>query len=116
MSFTCSLTSCSCKEMLPFQCNNCKNFYCRKHHAYDKHECISIQTKTSRYVSEQEINIKNKCYFEDCSCVDELRLCKECNQIFCKKHISPWHVCIGKDSSTDKGLKKKFKKLLCCIC
>ncbi len=112
MSITCSLTSCNNKEMLPFQCSNCKNFYCRKHHPYDKHECSYINTKTSRYVSEEELNAKNKCDVEACLCTDNLEICNICKKKFCKKHASPWHVCISEnDKPKSSGFFSCLRKI-----
>ena len=116
MSITCSELSCRKKEMLPFQCSNCKNFYCRKHHPYDKHNCNYVNLKkTCRYISEEELAKINKCSVESCCYTNDLVYCDVCKKKFCKKHVSPWHVCIqeklevpSKKIGFLSSLKKKF--------
>ena len=109
MSYTCHLESCSNREYLPFQCNNCKNFYCRKHHPYDKHECEEIKTKYTRYVSEEEIQSKKICSNEGCNSNINLEKCNICKKDFCNKHAGPWHKCIKVKKKKKTSLWGKFK-------
>ena len=110
MSFTCSFASCNSIESLPFQCQNCKKFYCRKHYPYDKHNCSYITNKTFRYISEEDTRVK--CEIDFCNCDENLKKCDECKKIYCKKHVLPWHVCINKSVIKKQSFLYKIKKLI----
>ena len=94
MSYTCN--ECYNLEPLPFVCNDCKKYFCRKHLPLDKHKCLKINNSSSyRYISESQLREVHLCNFNNCNNDDnENSICKRCNKKFCKKHEYPWHKCI----------------------
>lgn len=105
MSYICHLESCQAKEMLPFKCQDCNNYFCRKHCAYDKHKCCSI-SKPYRYKPDTEAILL--CSYNGCENDDKFNLCNTCKKQYCEKHQHPWHKCIN-TKSTNTSWWKKFK-------
>lgn len=98
MSNICSL--CGSIDNLPFLCHDCKQNYCRKHCAYDKHNCANKNNQLYRYVPESELKKINKCSIELCYDNNTIvNLCSKCNKNYCNKHKSPWHKCIQQKKS-----------------
>ena len=80
-----------CKQLdfLPFECDLCKNFFCKLHRTENKHECIKIKKDKDNNVK----IIKNKdkiikCAYKKCKkkgCLVDYK-CKECKNTFCAYH------------------------------
>jgi predicted nucleic acid binding AN1-type Zn finger protein len=102
MSYTCYLETCQAKESLPFKCQDCNNYFCRKHCSYDKHNC-STQNKLYRYIPESDLQEILLCSFQGCRYDKDNKsnLCDKCDNNFCNKHRHPWHKC---NKSTHKNV------------
>jgi len=99
MSYTCYLDSCRAKESLPFVCNDCNQYFCRKHHPYHKHNCSS-RNKSYRYVPE-DLHEIFLCSVETCYKDDtESSKCIKCKKHYCDRHKYPWHKCINRKKSS----------------
>ena len=92
MSYICSLESCQKNDFLPFKCNFCNKFYCRKHHPYDKHQCSKYHILISNKRNIELIQ-DQKCNHQNCLCTINIKKCYKCNNTFCEKHTFPWHTC-----------------------
>lgn len=108
MSTICS--ECGNLESLPFKCNDCNKYFCRKHYSYDKHKCLDRKLNNYRYVPES--NIRTKCHFIDCQNeISTSAFCNKCSNNFCENHKYPWHSC-----SIKKSKKSFIQRLKSCFC
>ena len=111
MTYTCSLSTCQNIESLPFICNDCNSYFCRKHYSSEKHNCSKINVKTYRYMSEN--GNMDTCDQINCNSNENLKICNNCNKMYCNKHSLPWHNCIKTNTNKKSSIIECFK---CCFC
>ncbi|KAI5713648.1 hypothetical protein M8J76_002757 [Diaphorina citri] len=104
----CGEPTCKQLDFLPFQCDLCKNIYCKEHMNPVQHNCTEHKDNVLLEKPTTTSIVSYKCSESSCSTLDQVEmLCEQCKHHFCVGHR--FHACHQVETSRRKMLREQWK-------